>query len=188
MCVCTLSSDPDHLHFSLKCLPNEEEIKNVRLPIARSNTFSGARASFYWASRSSGLLPGSCASPLQGGNLTSAVGYWTRKKRRVAARRLNWNLLERVAGERAKSVVEAPKSPKQLILNFSESFFYPTFPYALSSANQKHWRQNSASFLLVIRTAWSMNLELPALSSASIPNLFMHTNFNQNHIPIFQVN
>ena len=27
MCVRTLSSDPAHLHFSLNCLPNEEEIK-----------------------------------------------------------------------------------------------------------------------------------------------------------------
>ena len=125
----------------------------VRLLIACSNTFSGARASFCWASCSSGLLPGFCASLLQGGNLISAVGYWTRKKRRVAARRLNWSLLERLARERAKCVVEAPKSPKQLILNFSESSFYPTFPYALSLAHQKHWSQNSASFLLVIRTA-----------------------------------
>ena len=129
---------------------------------------------FCWASRSSGILPGSCASPLQGGNLTSAVGYWTRKKKRVAARRLKWSLLERVAGERAKSAVEAPK-PETLILNFSESSFYPTFPYALSLVNQKSWRQNSASFVLVIRTAWSMNLELPTLSSASFPILFMHT-------------
>ena len=29
MCVCTLSSDPAHLHFSLNCLPNEEEIKKL---------------------------------------------------------------------------------------------------------------------------------------------------------------
>ena len=29
MCVCTLSSDPAHLHFSLNCLPNEEEIKKI---------------------------------------------------------------------------------------------------------------------------------------------------------------
>ena len=79
----------------------------VRLPIACWNTFSGARASFCWASRSSDLLPGSCAS-LHGSNLTSAVGYWTRKQRSVAARSLNWSPLERVAGERAKSVVEAP--------------------------------------------------------------------------------
>ena len=28
MCVRTLNSDPAHLHFSLNCLPNEEEIKN----------------------------------------------------------------------------------------------------------------------------------------------------------------
>ena len=27
MCVRTLSSDPAHLHFSLNCLPDEEEIK-----------------------------------------------------------------------------------------------------------------------------------------------------------------
>ena len=29
MCVCTWCSDPAHLHFSLKCLPNEEEIKKL---------------------------------------------------------------------------------------------------------------------------------------------------------------
>ena len=29
MCVRTLSSDPAHLHFSLNCLPNEEEIKKL---------------------------------------------------------------------------------------------------------------------------------------------------------------
>ena len=29
MRVRTLSSDPAHLHFSLNCLPNEEEIKNI---------------------------------------------------------------------------------------------------------------------------------------------------------------
>ena len=29
MCVCTLSSDPAHLHFSLNCLPNVEEIKKL---------------------------------------------------------------------------------------------------------------------------------------------------------------
>ena len=61
----------------------------ARFPIACSNTFSGARASFCWASRSFDLLPVSCVSPLQVGNLKSVVGYWTRKKRRVAARRLN---------------------------------------------------------------------------------------------------
>ena len=120
------------------------------------------------------------------GNLTSSVVYWTRKKKRVAARRLNWSLLERVAGERAKSVVEAPKSPKQLILNFPESSFYPTFPYALSLANQKSWRQNSASFVLVIRTAWSMNLELPNLSSVSFPILFMHTDLITITYPYFK--
>ena len=30
MCVCTLSSDPAHLHFSLNCLPNEEDIKKLK--------------------------------------------------------------------------------------------------------------------------------------------------------------
>ena len=30
MCVRTLSSDPTHLHFSLNCLPNEEEIKKLK--------------------------------------------------------------------------------------------------------------------------------------------------------------
>ena len=29
MCVRTLSSDPAHLHISLNCLPNEEEIKKL---------------------------------------------------------------------------------------------------------------------------------------------------------------
>ena len=29
MCLCTLSSDPVHLHFSLNSLPNEEEIKKI---------------------------------------------------------------------------------------------------------------------------------------------------------------
>ena len=29
MCVSTLSSDHAHLHFSLNCLPNEEEIKKI---------------------------------------------------------------------------------------------------------------------------------------------------------------
>ena len=29
MCVRTLSSDTAHLHFSLNCLPNEEEIKKL---------------------------------------------------------------------------------------------------------------------------------------------------------------
>ena len=29
MCVRTLSSDPAHLHFSLDCLPNEEEMKKL---------------------------------------------------------------------------------------------------------------------------------------------------------------
>ena len=29
MCVCKLSSDPAHLHFSHNCLPNEEEIKKL---------------------------------------------------------------------------------------------------------------------------------------------------------------
>ena len=29
MCVRTLSSDPAHLHFSLKCLLNKEEIKKL---------------------------------------------------------------------------------------------------------------------------------------------------------------
>ena len=29
MCVRTLSSDPAHLHYSLNCLPNEEEIKKL---------------------------------------------------------------------------------------------------------------------------------------------------------------
>ena len=29
MCVRTLSSDRAHLHFSLNCLPNEEEIKKI---------------------------------------------------------------------------------------------------------------------------------------------------------------
>ena len=29
MCVRRLSSDPAHLHFSLNCLPNEEEIKKL---------------------------------------------------------------------------------------------------------------------------------------------------------------
>ena len=31
MCVGTLSSDPAHLHFSLNCLPNEEEIKKINV-------------------------------------------------------------------------------------------------------------------------------------------------------------
>ena len=29
MCVRTLSSQPAHLHFSLNCLPSEEEIKKL---------------------------------------------------------------------------------------------------------------------------------------------------------------
>ena len=29
MCVRTLSSEPAHLHFSLNCLPNEEEMKKL---------------------------------------------------------------------------------------------------------------------------------------------------------------
>ena len=29
MCIRTLCSDPAHLHFSLNCLPNEEEIKEL---------------------------------------------------------------------------------------------------------------------------------------------------------------
>ena len=29
MCVRTLSSDPAYLHFSLNCLPNEEEMKKI---------------------------------------------------------------------------------------------------------------------------------------------------------------
>ena len=35
MCVCTLSSDPAHLHFSLNCLPNEEEIKKINISTYR---------------------------------------------------------------------------------------------------------------------------------------------------------
>ena len=85
------------------------------------------------------------------GNLNSAVGYWARKKKRTAAKRLKRGLLERVAAERSKSVVEASKSPIQLILKFSESYFFPSFPYTLSFANQNHWRRNSDSFHFVMR-------------------------------------
>ena len=39
MCVCTLSSDPAYLHFSLNCLPNEEEIKKINTSTYRSTNF-----------------------------------------------------------------------------------------------------------------------------------------------------
>ena len=39
MCVRTLSSDPAHLHFSLNCLPNVEEIKNINISIYRSTNY-----------------------------------------------------------------------------------------------------------------------------------------------------
>ena len=38
MCVRTLSSDPAHLHFSLNCLPNEEEIKLTYQHIVQETT------------------------------------------------------------------------------------------------------------------------------------------------------
>ena len=39
MCVRTLSSDPAHLHFSLNCLPNEEEIKKINISTYRSTKY-----------------------------------------------------------------------------------------------------------------------------------------------------
>ena len=37
LCVCTLSSDPAHLHFSLNCLTNEEEIKSNKSTYRSTN-------------------------------------------------------------------------------------------------------------------------------------------------------
>ena len=39
MCVRTLSSDPAHLQFSLNCLPNEEEIKKIKVSTYRSTNY-----------------------------------------------------------------------------------------------------------------------------------------------------
>ena len=39
MCVRTLTSDPAHLHFSLICLPNEEEIKKINRSTYRSTKY-----------------------------------------------------------------------------------------------------------------------------------------------------
>ena len=36
MCVCTLSSDPAQLNFTLNCLPKEEEIKKINISTYRS--------------------------------------------------------------------------------------------------------------------------------------------------------
>ena len=39
MCVRTLSFDPTHLHFSLNCLPNEEEIKKINILTYHSTNY-----------------------------------------------------------------------------------------------------------------------------------------------------
>ena len=39
MCIRTLSSDPAHLHFSLVCLTNEEEIKKINISTYRSTNY-----------------------------------------------------------------------------------------------------------------------------------------------------
>ena len=39
MCIRTLSSDPAHLHFSLNCLSNEEEIKKINTSTNRSTNY-----------------------------------------------------------------------------------------------------------------------------------------------------
>ena len=39
MCVRTLSSDPAHLHFSINCLPDEQEIKKFNISTYRSTNY-----------------------------------------------------------------------------------------------------------------------------------------------------
>ena len=45
MCVCTLISDSAHKHFSLNCLPNEEEIKKLTYQHIVQQTTKGIKQS-----------------------------------------------------------------------------------------------------------------------------------------------
>ena len=65
---------------------------------------------------------------------------------------------------RTQLFVDAERAGKNCL--FLRVFFKYFSLYALSSANHKQWRQSLTRFLLVLRTAWSMNLILPRFSWA----------------------